>query len=76
MFQVQDDVAAEITMAQARLQSAAARVVRSPLPVRTVLPSGLNAMPNTNPACVMGAPMGAPVAASHSRAEQPRGGFL
>ena len=37
MFQVQDDVAAEITMAQARLQSAAARVVQAERELRSAI---------------------------------------
>ena len=38
------------------------------LPVRIVLPSGLNATDHTKPGCSIGWPMGWPVAASHSRA--------
>ena len=42
--------------------------VLSPLPVRIVLPSGLNATDDTGSGCSMGGPRGRPVAASHSRA--------
>ena len=44
------------------------RAVWSPLPVRTALPSGLNATAVTWPWCARGGPMGRPVAASQSRA--------
>ena len=44
------------------------RAVLSELPVRTVLPSGLNATAATVPWCPRGGPMGWPVAASQSRA--------
>ncbi len=44
------------------------RAVLSSLPVRTALPSGLNATAATPPWWAMGGPMGSPVAASQSRA--------
>ena len=44
------------------------RAVLSSLPVRTVLPSGLNATAVTASWCARGGPMGLPVAASQSRA--------
>ena len=44
------------------------RAVLSMLPVRTALPSGLNATALTSPWWASGEPMGRPVAASQSRA--------
>ena len=44
------------------------RAVWSWLPVRTTLPSGLNATALTKPRCGRGGPTGRPVAASQSRA--------
>ncbi len=44
------------------------RAVLSQLPVRIVLPSGLNATEYTMLECARGSPSGRPVAASHSRA--------
>ena len=44
------------------------RAVLSKLPVRIVLPSGLNATDVHGPECSRGGPTGRPVAASHSRA--------